>query len=112
MMGVISPPSVLTATLMSTEWCLQGEGSDGTRSVCTAGESPSTQHMYLLMAVSIQEELTSGTLRRARPDAFTMKSLTDNLYSLDSLFSSLRILGINQTLHMYVCGNDIHGYIA
>ena len=55
-MGVMSPPSVLTATLMSTLW-------------------------FCLMKLSIQLELAWGTLLRARAAALMTKSLGDNFNS-------------------------------
>ncbi len=69
-MGVMSPPSVLTATLTSTL-------------------------LYCLTKLSIQLEFTSGTVLMARAAAFIIKSFTESLKSLAFSLSSLRSLWVD-----------------
>ena len=54
---------------------------------------PALHPAHLRMAVSVQEELTSGIFLRATAAAFTKKSLTEILYSPpDTSFIALRTL--------------------
>ena len=61
--------------------------------VCTVLFNAPPLHPTHQMAVSVQEELTSGIFLRATAAAFTKKSLTEILYSPpDTSFIALRKL--------------------